>query len=132
MADGGDFEDPLSVNHEESNDFSKVTVKLQIPQFTVEKKFSLFKGKSKPKPKAGESEADVIFDDWGFKVQAAVTKKGKTTKYFYKVNKLPGEISKDDCTFEFDKEIIILNLVKKEADTWVAKLENGLDQEPDD
>ena len=33
-------------------------------------------------------------------VDASVKKKGHTTTYFYKANKLPGEINPDKCTIE--------------------------------
>ncbi|XP_053384909.1 uncharacterized protein LOC123536380 [Mercenaria mercenaria] len=104
---------------------SKVTVTLVIPNLAVEKK--LF-GAAKPKP--GESEVDVKFDTTSLEVNAAVTKKGKTTKYHYKVNKLPGEIDPDQCKVEYKKEIVILTMGKTDTTTWAVKMRNGLDQAP--
>lgn len=33
-------------------------------------------------------------------MNASVTKKGKTTKFYHKVNKLPGEIDPEKCQIE--------------------------------
>jgi hypothetical protein len=47
----------FTVNTEESDDMSTVTVKLVIPQLSIEKKMF-----GAAKPKRGESEVDVKFD----------------------------------------------------------------------
>lgn len=116
------------VNAEESADLTKVIVKLVIPNLTMQK--SLF---GHPKPKPGVSDVDVKFDTQSLEVTAAVTFKGNTTKYHYKVNKLPGVIHPDKCTIEYKKEQIILTLIKQEVSTWAVMLsKNGLEQAPSD
>lgn len=49
----------FTVNTEESDDMSTVTVKLVIPNMKVQKKLL---GSAKPKP--GEAEVSVKFDSW--------------------------------------------------------------------
>lgn len=49
----------FTVNTEESDDMSTVTVKLVIPNMKVQKKLL---GSAKPKP--GEAEVNVKFDNW--------------------------------------------------------------------
>ncbi|KAH3876946.1 uncharacterized protein LOC127870176 [Dreissena polymorpha] len=126
MADGEDIQSPKSINTED--DMATVTVKLEIPNFTVKKKFM---GKAVPKP--GESQADVNFKSMGFEFQASITKKGVTTKYHYKVNKLPGEIDIDNCQTKYKEGLVTLILAKKEESSWAVMLsKNGLDQAPDE
>ncbi|WAR03676.1 hypothetical protein MAR_010234, partial [Mya arenaria] len=96
MAEDAEMKTPSSVNTEEADDLTTATVKMEIPGFQVQS--GIF---AKPKPKAGKSNADVKYESMSLELSADVTAGSKTTKYFYKVNKLPGEIDPDKSTVEY-------------------------------
>ncbi|XP_052798831.1 uncharacterized protein LOC128230529 [Mya arenaria] len=127
MAEDAEMKTPSSVNTEEADDLTTATVKMEIPGFQVQS--GIF---AKPKPKAGKSNADVKYESMSLELSADVTAGSKTTKYFYKVNKLPGEIDPDKSTVEYKKGMIILKMVKRDLTSWAVMLRNGLDQAPDD